>query len=227
VGTFGISKVGYPAYLSCLKESEADLVKIGRTKCNRLRDQSQLSAVICLLIRATSLFRSALSLVKNGQLDACDAVRRAYLETWLLAFEFRLEGSQEKTARWHNGKDKSWSANVSRLAKFLKSQGIESMLGRDYGGLSNMAHPTKNAALTSVVLVTAPLGGCTSVERATLVQARTSLESEDIPMMMYRLLWLIIEERTGLIPIEAELSALPMSVSYVNEYAKSGRINAT
>ena len=46
-------------------------------------------------------------------------------------------------------------------------------------------------------------------------------------MMMYRLLWLIIEERTGLIPIEAELSALPMSVSYVNEYAKSGRINAT
>jgi hypothetical protein len=91
VGALGISKVQYPAYFGYLKESEAELLRIGRTKCNYLRDPSQLSAVIFLLMRAASLFRSVLSILQSGQLDACDAVRRAYLETWLLAFEFRLQ----------------------------------------------------------------------------------------------------------------------------------------
>ena len=213
----GIAKVEYQAYFSYLNESEVELVKIGVTKCNRMHDQSQLSAVVFLLIRATSLFRSVLLLLKSGQLDACDAVRRAYLETWLLAFEFRLQKSESKTALWHQGKSKSWVANMQRLAPFLTSQGIDPKLKDDYSGLSEMAHPTKHAASNSAVLVTAPFE---------LIKAQAFLEC-DVPMMMYRFLWLIIEERTGLIPLEADLSALPTCVRYINEYAKTSRINQT
>jgi len=214
-------RVNYPEYFGYLKESKAELLKIGAGKCNRMRDESQLSAVVFLLLRATSLFQSVLSILKSGQLDACDAVRRAYLETWLLAFEFRLQESQSKTALWHKGKDKSWSASLQTLVKYAKSQGIqEPMLGRDYGGLSKAAHPTKVAARNSAVLLTAPPGG-DSIERISLLEAKADLECKDVPEMMYRFLWLIIEERTGLIQIGADTGALPTAVSYANEYAKT------
>ncbi len=83
-------------------------------------------------------------------LDACDAVRRAYLETWLLAFEFRLIDSEAKATQWHNGKAKSWSADIPRLKRYAPLQGAAPMLGQDYGGLSKIAHPTKEAASNSV-----------------------------------------------------------------------------
>ncbi len=221
MGTLRTEKVDYTAYSSYLKESEAELVKLGITKCNRMRDQSQLTAVVFLLIRGASLFRSVLSLLKNGQLDACDAVRRAYLETWLLAFEFRLQESKAKTALWHEGKGQSWKANLQRLAPFLTSQGVDPKLKDDYSGLSEMAHPTKLAASNSAVLVTAPLGGVSELNKA-----KDFLEG-DIPMMMYRFLWLIIEERKGLIPLEVNMSVLPSAVRYVSEYAKTNRVNRT
>ena len=223
MATLEIAKVEYPAYFGYLKESEAELLRVGTTQCDRMRDESQLSAVVFLLIRATSLFRSVLSILHNGQLglDAFDAVRRAYLESWLLAFEFRLHQSQSKTVLWHRGKDKSWSASLQVLVKYARSQGIEEpMLGHDYGGLSKVAHPTKVAAMNSVVSVTAPPSG-TSIETISLREARTNLEHKDIPEMMYRFLWLIIEERAGLIEIGTDTRALPTAVRYANEYAKT------
>jgi hypothetical protein len=84
-----------------------------------------------------------------------------------------------------------------------------------------MAHPTKLAASNSAVLVTAPFGGVSEV-----IKAKKFLE-RDIPMTMYRFLWLIIEERTGMIPLGVDMNALPTAVRYVNEFAKTSRVNQT
>ena len=214
------SKFDYAAYLGYLSESEAELLKIGTTKCHDLHDKSQLAAVIFLLLRATSLFRSVLSLLESGSLDAYDAVRRAYQETWLLAFEFRLEESQTKAAQWHMGKSDSWSPDIRRLEDYARSQGIsEPMLGKTYGGLSEVAHPTRSAAENSLAVVVAPHGD--SVARTSLIEAQANFESKDVPMLMYRFLWLIIKERTGLIKIEADIATLPTAISYANRYAKT------
>jgi hypothetical protein len=93
-----VSGLPYAGYLSYLREIEGELLRIGSTKCNKLRDESQLSAVIFLLIRGVSLFRSVLLLLSLSSLDACDAVRRAYLETWLLAFEVQTRRIEAKDA---------------------------------------------------------------------------------------------------------------------------------
>ncbi len=54
-------------------------------------------------------------------------------------------------------------------------------------------------------------------------QAKASLEAE-MPMMMYRFLWLVIDERAGLISLDADLGSLPRAVSFVNAYVRlSGR----
>jgi hypothetical protein len=212
-------KFDHEIYLACIKEVEAELLRIGATECNHWRDQSQLSAVIFLLIRATSLLRSVLSMLVNGPLDACDAVRRAYLEAWLLAFEFRLEGSGSRAAQWHKEKHKHGSVDIKRIENYVKSQGIRSpMLGNDYGGLSKVAHPTKYAAENSVAVVAATSGD--SVAIASLIEARAKFQTEDLPMTMYRFLWLVIEEREGLIKISANMSVLPVAMAYMKEYEK-------
>jgi len=217
----GISRVNYPAYLGYLGESQMELLRVAVERCARLRDQSQQAAVVFLLIRANSLFHSALRMLAKGMLlDAIDAVRRAYLETWLLAFEFRLEDSSPRSAAWHTEKPNSWSADIKRVALYLKSHGVDLMLGRDYGGLSEMAHPTKKAATNSAALAAAPFGG---IEKASAIEARNGLEA-DMPMMMYRYLWLVMEEREGLISIAVSWDQMPTAVEYIKEYAKTNRV---
>jgi hypothetical protein len=210
----------HAAYSGYLDEVEVELLRIGTAKCNCLRDQSQLSAVIFLLIRAGSLLRSVLSILDNGRLDAGDAIRRAYLETWLLAFEFRLEGSQPKTILWHQGRKDAWRLALKKIEAYTRSQGIkEPMLGKDYGGLSGVAHPTRSAAENSVALVVAPHGD--SIARASVIDAKTKFEHGDLPMTMYRYLWLVIEERPGMIGTEVDIILLPTAVKYANDFAKS------
>lgn len=176
--------------------------------------------MIFLLIRATSLFRSVLSELAHGSLDAYDAVRRAYLETWLLAFDLRLEASQAKAARWHTGQPQSWSPDIQRLQEYLRLQGItEPMLGHDYGGVSEVVHPTRAAAENSVAVVTAKHGDGAAL--ASVIEARRNFESRDVPMMMYRFIWLVLEERAGLINTGVDPKAMATAVRYVNEYAKT------
>lgn len=154
----GIDRAEYP-YFGYLEEARAELLRIGLTKCDRLREESQLCAVVFLLFRATSLFRSLLFLLQGGRIDACDVILRAYAEAWFLALEFRLRESASKAVLWHKGKSDSWKANMQRLEPFLKSQGVDPKLKGDYSGLSEVAHPTKRAATNSVVVMDTPLVG--------------------------------------------------------------------
>ena len=210
----------YKKFAALLDEADAELLKIMATKCNGPTDYSQLSAVLFLLIRASSLLRSALVVLEGGRLDAYDAVKRAYWESWALAFEFRLEGSQPKIARWHSDKNKNGIPDVKRIEDYMKSQGISSpRLGSDYGGLSEAAHPTKLAAENSVVVVVAPRSGDILAGKS-LAAAREAFEGEQ-PMTMYRFLWLVMEEREGLIAIGSDLNAMPSAHRFTSEFLEA------
>jgi hypothetical protein len=210
-------KFDYQNFAALLDEADIELLRILATQCKGPSDYSQLSAVLFLLIRASSLLRSALVILEAGRLDAYDAVKRAYWESWALAFEFRLEGSQPRTARWHSDKNKNGIPDVKRIEDYMKSQGISSpLLRNDYGGLSEAAHPTKLAAENSVVVVVAPRSGDILAGQS-LAGAREAFEGEQ-SMTMYRFLWLVLEEREGLIAISSDLGAMPNAHKFTSEF---------
>ena len=173
----------YKAYEGYLNEAQAELLRIGAVKCNRLRDETQLSATIYLLIRATSLFYSVLSTPANGRLDLFDVVRRSHLEAWLLAFEFRLEESQSKAARWHAEKNKFGSPNIKVIEHYVRSQGIidKPLLGQDYGRMCTVIHPTRFASENSVAVV---CSAHDTVARHSLLNAKADYECGDVPRTM-------------------------------------------
>lgn len=67
------SLYNYDTFQSYLFELESALSRIGQRDCQDLKSNTQLSAAIYSLLRATSLFRSALVLLHGGLMDACDA----------------------------------------------------------------------------------------------------------------------------------------------------------
>ena len=102
----------------------------------------------------------------------------------------------------------------------MRSHGItDTYLDKIYQGLSAVVHATKSAAENSAVMVVAPSGGDT-IARRSLIAARTVFENE-LPDIMYRFLWLLIEERDGLIQIDCDLTALPKAHEFASLYAVS------
>jgi hypothetical protein len=212
-----LPKFDYRTFAGFLDEAEAEILKLIDSKRIGASDHSQLAAVLFLLIRASSLLRASLSILEWGRLDAYDAVRRAYWEAWALAFEFRLAESQPKAAKWHEDQKKFGEPDIKKIEDFMKLQGIASpLLGKDYGGLSEVAHPTKSAAVNSMVVVVAPRGGDTVASRS-LIRARASFEQEQ-PETMFRFLWMLIEERQGLIQIGSDLKALPTAYRFTLDF---------
>jgi hypothetical protein len=86
--------------------------RIGLRDCQDLKVNTQLSAAIYALLRATSLFRSALFLLHAGFMDASDVIRRAYWEAWMLGYELRIDVASTHAARWHLEKNKHGEANI-------------------------------------------------------------------------------------------------------------------
>ena len=210
----------YKLFRGFIDESQAELLKIMAAKCNDPSDHSQLAAVLFLLIRASSLLRASLLILESGHLDAYDAVRRAYWEAHALAFEFRLATSLSKVATWHKHKNANGIPKIARIESYMKADGItDAFLDEVYRGLSAVVHATKFAAENSAVMVVAPTGGDT-IARRSLIAARDAFEKEQ-PDVMYRFLWLLIEERKGLIEINCDMTALPNACSFAFDYAKS------
>jgi hypothetical protein len=140
----------------CLFELESALSLIGIRDCQDLQADTQLCAAIYILLRATSLFRATLLLLEANLMDASDVMRRAYWEAWMLSYEFRIDTAGVHAARWHLEKHKHGEPDINRIKVFELAHGIAtSTYGADYGGLSEVAHPSKSAAENSVVTVNA------------------------------------------------------------------------
>jgi hypothetical protein len=205
----------YEKFQRYLFELESALSLIGIRDCSDMRDDTQLSAVIYALLRATSLFRATLSLLENDLMDASDVMRRAYWEAWMLGYEFRLESSADHAKNWHREKDKHGIPKISRVKSYEDRRGLKaSSYGAAYGGLSEVAHPTKSATENSLVTVSAIHGD----KSGRIEHARETITNGDTPSMMYLLIWTVFSEWPGMISLGIKPEDVPRSAAFYDEY---------
>jgi hypothetical protein len=216
----------YEQIFNCLEEVEQELLRVGEERCDFLQAQNQLSVVILLLLRAASLFRSMAKLLRSEEFDAFDAVRRAFLESWHLAFQFRMENKKGEIGRWLARTPDSWRADIGRLEKYAKKRRQNAPnLGHDYGELSELAHPIRSATENSAALTIRRLGMTNLEETNTVEKWMPGLELS-LLAMLYRLLWLVLDEGSDLLPLHVNGERMPLSMRFVEEYTKSdGRQN--
>lgn len=198
-----------------LFELESALCLVGLRDCQDLQADTQLSAVIYALLRATSLFHATLSLLEVSLMDASDVMRRAYWEAWMLGYEFRIESSAHHAAQWHKEKHKHGNPILSGVKSFENAHGITtSTYGAAYGGLSEVAHPTKSAAENSVVTVSAVHGD----RSGRIEQAREMIVHGDAPAMMYLLIWTVFSDWPGMISLGIKPEDIPQAAAFYTEY---------
>jgi hypothetical protein len=68
--------------------------------CAGFHKNTQLTAVLTLLVRCSSLLRSLLQLFESGATDSFQVVLRAFEESWYLAFYFRFQDQHINAAKW-------------------------------------------------------------------------------------------------------------------------------
>ncbi len=136
----------------CLDELEHEYLRLGIEHCKGLEDHSQLSAFLLVGIRSICLLRGMLRLADAQFLDSYDSVRRSFIESWQLQFEFKLRDSTAKAQKWLEGQP-VWQADRKKLEAVIeKLQGGEAGFTREWSGLSEMAHPTLDATRNSVAI---------------------------------------------------------------------------
>jgi hypothetical protein len=134
----------------CLDELEYEYLGIGVEHCRGFEDHSQLSAFLMLGIRSVCLLRGMIQLADPQFLDSYDSVRRSFIESWQLQFEFKLREATAKAQKWLE-RQPEWQADRKKLETVIaKLQGREAGFTREWSGLSEMAHPTFDATINSV-----------------------------------------------------------------------------
>jgi hypothetical protein len=199
-------------------------MRIGETNCNDLRDQTQLSASILLLLRAVSLAQSSLLVLQEKRLDAFAVLQRSYWEAWVLAFEFRLKTSSKKVSRWHKQRNNHGIPEQHDVERFLERTGVENPLFcRYYGELSRDTHATKSAAEQSLLIAIASRHESFWHDNPSLPKRQAFIEEREFPMMITCLHLALTQDHVFLNKIEANMEALSAVTSFVWEYAP--RIN--
>jgi hypothetical protein len=195
---------------ACLEEIDRALFRVAdHEDCQRFHVDTQLTAVVLLLLRCSSLLRALLILFRSGETDAFQVVLRAFEESWYLAHDLRLAEHSGRASRWLAEENDSWAARLGKLITFARGRGLPNpSIGRDYGRLSEVAHPTKSAAMNSVTLCGARLG--IDGADAELVEERKNEEAR-FPDALYRLLWLMVDQDKKFIPLHVEAKNVPLS----------------
>jgi hypothetical protein len=203
--------------LKCLDEIEGELFRIAdNSECQRFHKDTQLTAMVLLLMRMSSLIRSLLLLLDSGNFDGFDPVLRAFEETFYLAHELRLGVSADKATAWLRGDKDTWSGKIGVLVEFAKKRGHPGPnIGRDYGLLSELAHPTRSAANNSVTLGAVRRG--IEGARAELAEADKN-NPERIRYALYRLIWLLSDQDEQFVNIPVDLKKMPEAESFVQNY---------
>ena len=200
--------------IDCLDEIDRCLFGAGKhDDCQGFHKNTQLTAVLILLVRCSSLLRSLVQLFESGATDSFQVVLRAFEESWYLALYYRFRGQSVNAAKWQAEVPGQWSPPIGELVKFAKGRGVtEPTLGKDYGRLSEVAHPTKAAAFNSVTLCGARFQIHEAIDE--MVEERKN-EEERFPDALYRLVWVMLDGDEGFIPLHISKQELPKSVKYV------------
>jgi hypothetical protein len=194
---------------ACLNEIDHTLFTAAdRKECQHFHLDTQLTAVLLLLIRCSSLLRSLLNIFLSKQSDAFQVVLRAFEESWYLAHYLRFADHSGEAARWLAGDKKSWSGDLGKLMDFARERGLpDPSMGRDYGRLSEVAHPTKSAAMNSVTLCGYRLG----IDGAN-VELLEECKNEEarFPDALYRVVWLMVDQDKKFIPLHVKKTDVPL-----------------
>jgi hypothetical protein len=143
-------------------------------------------------------------------------VLRAFEENWNMAHELRLKAQQNKATKWLAEANDTYLASIPVLNEFIRGRGQhEPPLGRDYGSLSGLSHPTRSAAMNSVGVALLRLGSDGAEAEFRLVEENDKLR---IPYALYRLIWLILDEDPRFIPIPTDPKKLPLSLKFYEAY---------
>jgi hypothetical protein len=194
---------------SCLTEIDRALFKTAdHEDCQRFHKDSQLTAVLLLLIRCSSLLRALLTVFTSGETDSFQVVLRAFEESWYLAHYLRFAENGGLAARWLAGENKTWSADLGALMDFARERGLpDPNMGRDYGRLSEVAHPTWAGAENSVTLCGSRLGIPGATEEMVIER-----ENEDarFPDALYRVVWLMVDQEKKFISLHLNPPDIPL-----------------
>jgi hypothetical protein len=201
-------------FADCLDEMDRCLFNAAaHDDCAGFHKNTQLTAVLTLLVRCSSLLRSLLQLFESGATDSFQVVLRAFEESWYLAFYFRFQDQHVNAAKWQAEVGGLWSPPIGELVEFAKARGVpEPTLGRDYGRLSEVAHPTKSAAFNSVTLCGARLKIPAAI--AELAEECRNEEAR-FPDALYRLVWVMLDGGKEFIPLHISEKDLPQCTKYV------------
>jgi len=201
---------------NCLREIEAELFRIADDECQRFHKDTQLTAVVLLLMRMSSLIWSLLLLLDSGNFDGFDPVLRAFEETWYLAHELRLAASSEKASAWLRRDKGVWCGSIDVLTEFAKRRGHAGpSIGRDYGLLSEFAHPTRTAAENSVTLsgIRREIGGAKKE-----IEEAQKINPQRISYALYRLVWLLSDQDEQFINVPVDLKKTAGSEKFIKDY---------
>jgi hypothetical protein len=203
--------------LQCRDEVERELFRVANhNDCSRFHKETQLTAVLLLLIRSASLLQSLVLLFQSRNLDGFHPVLRAFEENWNMAHELRLTAQQNKAAKWLAGANDTYLASIPVLNEFIRDRGQhEPPLGRDYGSLSALSHPTRSAAMNSVGVALLRLGA-----EGAEVGFRPAEENDELrlPYALHRLIWVILDQDTRFIPIPADPKNMPLCSKFFEAY---------
>lgn len=201
-------------FADCLDEMDRCLFNAAaHDDCAGFHKNTQLTAVLTLLVRCSSLLRSMLQLFESGATDSFQVVLRAFEESWYVAFYFRFQDQHVNAAKWQAEVGGQWSPPIGELLEFAKARGVpEPTLGRDYGRLSEVAHPTKSAAFNSVTLCGARLKIPAAI--AELAEERKN-EEDRFPDALYRLVWVMLDGDKEFIALHISEKDLPQCSKYV------------
>ncbi len=141
-------------------------------------------------IRSICILRAMLRLADPQFLDSYDSVRRSFIESWQLQFEFKLRDSVSKAQKWLEGQQE-WQADRRKLeALVAKLYGEQGGFAREFGELSEMAHPTLQATINSVSVASTLAGINPQPHR--LEEAVDKL-AHDYVGMVNREIWLTLQ----------------------------------
>lgn len=203
----------------CLDELEFEYLVIGIEKCKGLEDRSHLSAFLILGIRSICLLRAMLRLADPQFLDAYDTVRRSFVESWQLQFEFRLRESATKAQKWLEGVADTWNADRGKLETLIrKLQGGNAGFAREWGELSAMSHPTFDAARNSVAIASTIDGMNPNPEHLDKEFAKLT---GDFVGMLNREIWLTIETNAEFIETHLKPEKFPQCLELHKRFLES------
>jgi hypothetical protein len=207
----------YQQVRQCRDEVEHELfIAANSNECEKFQKETQLTAVLLLLIRNASLLHSLLLLFQSRNLDGFHAVLRAFEENWNMATDLRLKEQRDKASRWLAEDNATYLASFSVLKTFFDNRGqLQPALGPDYGVLSKLYHPMRAAAMNSVGVALVRLRS-----EGADAGSKTAEDNDElrIPYALYRLIWLMVDQDPRFIPLPVNPKRLPLSLKFFDAY---------